>query len=86
MDETLNLKTERIKSVVTIVITAIVNVLNVFGWAVDAQPYILAGTSLVSAGSIVWCWWFNQVWTKAALKGQETLNEEKAKEKESTEE
>lgn len=82
MEETLNLKTERIKSLVTIIVTAIVNVLNVYGWSIDAQPIILGVTSLVSAGSIAVCWWFNQNWTKAAIKGQETLNAEKAKEKE----
>ena len=76
--EDIKLKTERIKAVVTIVITAFFNVLNVLGWAADAEPFILAATSVISAVSIVWCWWFNQNMTQAAVDGQKVLNAEKA--------
>lgn len=84
--ENIQLKTERIKAISTIVITAIINIVNVFGYAVDADIFINAATSILSAGSIFVCWWFNQNMTKAAVKGQKVLNEEKAKEKDDKEE
>ena len=70
----LNLNTEKAKAIATIVVTAIVNILNVFGWAVDADAWIVCATSIVSAASIVWCWWKNQNLTAAAVAGQATID------------
>lgn len=71
----LNLNTERAKAIAAIIVTAIVNILNVFGWAVDADIWITCATSIVSAASIVWCWWKNQNVTEAAVRGQARIYE-----------
>lgn len=73
----LSLATERAKAIATIAVTAIVNVLNVLGYAVDAEVWVNAVTSVVAAASIVVCWWFNQNMTEAAVAGQEVVNAEK---------
>lgn len=65
-----NINVERAKAIATIVVTAIVNILNVFGWAVDADIWITVTTSVISAVAIVWCWWKNQNVTEAAVVGQ----------------
>lgn len=81
MDSKITLKMERIKSVATIIVTAIANVLNVYGFSVDADLWAKAVTSVLAVASIAGCWWFNQNWTKAAVKGQQVVNAEKAKAK-----
>ena len=84
MNENLEIKTldaniERIKAVATIVVVAIVNVLNVMGYAMDAEPYVNAITSVLSAVSIAYAWWKNQNVTAEATEAQELLNALKAK-------
>lgn len=71
----LNLNTERAKAIAAIIVTAIVNILNVFGWAVDADIWITCVTSIISAISIAWCWWKNQNVTEAAVQGQARIYE-----------
>lgn len=61
--------TERAKAIATIVVTAIVNVLNVIGYAVDAEVWLNAVLSIVSVGCIVWAWWRNNNVTVAAMVG-----------------
>lgn len=73
----LSLATERAKAIATIAITAIANVANVLGYAVDAEVWVNAVTGVIAAGSIVVCWWFNQNMTEAAVAGQEVVNAEK---------
>lgn len=60
---------ERAKAIAAIVITAIANVANVIGYAVDAEPFVTAATSVISAASIVWAWWRNNNVTVAAMVG-----------------
>ena len=64
-----NATAERAKAVASIVITAVANVANALGWAVDAEPFVLAATSVIAAGSIVWSWWRNNNMTVAAMVG-----------------
>ncbi len=75
---------ERIKAIATIVITAIVNIANVCGYAMDADVWINAVLSILSAISIICSWWFNQNVTQEAQEAQKVLRmlktEKKAKE------
>lgn len=68
---------ERAKAIAAIVITAIANVANVIGYAVDAEPFITAATSVISAASIVWAWWRNNNVTVAAMVGDAVTSEMK---------
>ena len=68
-------KTERIKAIVTIVVTAAVNIANVYGYAIDAEPIVTGILSILSIASVVWCWWKNQPITENAIKAQEYLND-----------
>lgn len=73
---------ERIKAVLVIIVTAIVNILNVYGYAVDMDSTLNAVLSLFSAVTIVYSWWFNQNVTDAAQQGQRVVNAIKAVKKE----
>ena len=68
------MNTERLKAILTIIITALVNIANVYGYAVDAEPFITAITSVLSAVTILWSWWFNQNVTESAQQAQLVLN------------
>lgn len=65
---------ERTKAIVTILITAVVNIANVYGYAIDAEPYVTAITSVLSALSIAYAWWRNNNITYAAQQGQLVVN------------
>ena len=69
---------ERIKAVATIVITAVVNIANVYGYAVDADMWVNVALSVISAASILYAWWKNQNVTDEAIKAQEYLDGLKA--------
>lgn len=73
-----NTAVERAKAVATIAITAGVNIANVVGFAVDAEPFVTAATSVISAGAIVWCWWRNNNMTVAAMVGDAVTTDIKA--------
>lgn len=64
-----NAAVERTKAVASIAITAGANIANVVGFAVDAEPFVTAVTSVISAASIVWAWWRNNNVTVAAMVG-----------------
>lgn len=66
---------ERAKAIAAIVITAIANVANVIGYAVDAEPFVTAATSVISAASIVWAWWRNNNVTVAAMVGSAVITD-----------
>lgn len=66
---------ERLKAIVTIVVTAIVNIANVYGYSVDADPVINVVLSVLSALTIVYSWWKNQNVTDAAQRAQKYLKE-----------
>ena len=72
---------ERIKAVVTIVVTAAVNIANVYGYAVDAEPYVLAATSVLSMVTVAYAWWKNQNITVEAQQAQAVLDKLKAERK-----
>ena len=61
---------ERAKAIITIIVTAIVNIANVYGYAVDAEAWINVALSILSAICIAWSWWKNQNVTYAAQQGQ----------------
>lgn len=65
---------ERIKAAATLVVTAVINILNVYGYAVDAGPWINLLSSVLAFGSILYAWWKNQNVTNAAVAGQAVLN------------
>lgn len=72
---------ERLKAILTIIVVAIVNVLNVMGYAMDAEPYVNAITSVMSAISIAYAWWKNQNVTDEAQQAQAVLDYLKAERK-----
>lgn len=70
----MNTKTERIKAILTIVITAAVNIANVYGYAIDAEPLITGALSILSVITIIYSWWKNQNVTDAAVEGQKVID------------
>ena len=67
-------KTERIKAIATIVVTAIVNIANLYGYSVDAEPIVTCILTMLSAATILYSWWKNQNVTENAVKAQEYLD------------
>lgn len=61
---------ERAKAIITIIVTAVVNIANIYGYAVDAEAWINVALSILSAICIAWSWWKNQNITYAAQQGQ----------------
>lgn len=70
----MNTKTERIKAIITIIITAAVNIANVYGYAIDAEPLITGALSILSVITIIYAWWKNQNVTDAAVEGQKVID------------
>lgn len=69
---------ERVKAIVTIVITAAVNIANVMGYALDLDSWLNVALSIASAACILWAWWKNQNITDEAIQAQEYLDGLKA--------
>lgn len=65
---------EKVKAILTIVVTAAVNVANVLGYAQDADAWVNVVLSIASAVCIVYSWWFNQNVTPEAQQAQLVLN------------
>lgn len=65
---------ERVKAIVTIIVTAIVNIANVYGYAVDADAWINVVLSILSAITVLWSWWKNQNVTEHAQMAQKYLD------------
>lgn len=72
---------ERVKAIVTIVITAAVNIANVMGYALDADAWVNVALSIASAICIIWSWWKNQNITEEAQAAQVYLDGLKAAKK-----
>jgi hypothetical protein len=72
---------ERIKAIITIIVTAAVNVCNVLGYAVDVDTWLNAVLSIASAILIFWTWWKNQNITLEAAQSQMLLDALKAENK-----
>lgn len=75
------MNTERIKAIVTIVVTAVVNIANICGYAYDLDPILNAVLSVVSFVCIAWSWWKNQNITEPAIEAQKVLDHLKAERK-----
>ena len=73
------MNTERLKAILTIIVTAVVNILNVYGYAVDADMWVNVALSIVSAITIIYAWWKNQNVTEQAQAAQLFLNDLKAR-------
>ena len=74
---------ERIKAIATIIVTAGVNIANICGYAMDAEPIVSGVLSVISFAAIIYSWWFNQNVTAEAQEAQKVLRmlktEKKAK-------
>ena len=70
---------ERAKAIVTIIVVAAINIANVGGYAMDADPIVNAITSVFAAISILYAWWKNQNITIPAMKGQKLIDVLKSK-------
>lgn len=65
---------EKVKAIVTLIVTAAVNVANVCGYALDADTWVTAALSVASVVCIVYSWWKNQNVTPEAQEAQKVLN------------
>jgi len=69
---------EKLKAIITIIVTAGVNILNILGYALDMDVVLNAVLSIFSFICIVYSWWFNQNVTPEAQEAQRLLNKLKA--------
>lgn len=76
-----DLKEERIKAIATIVVTAVVNIINLWGYSVDLDMAVNAVLTILSAITWIWCWWKNHNLTKEAATSQLLLDALKANKK-----
>jgi hypothetical protein len=65
---------EKAKAILTIVVTAAVNIANVYGYAVDAEAWVNVALSVASAVTVAYAWWKNQNVTVEAQQAQLVLN------------
>lgn len=65
---------EKVKAILTIVVTAAVNIANVYGYAVDAEAWVNVALSVASAVTVAYAWWKNQNVTPEAQQAQLVLN------------
>lgn len=69
-----SIKKERIQAIITIVVTAIVNIANLYGYSGDAGAVVNAVLTILAFISWIWCWWKNQNVTVEAVKSQHVLD------------
>lgn len=72
---------ETVKAILTIIVTAAVNVANILGYALDADAVVNAVLTVFSFVCIVYSWWFNQNVTPEAQQAQLVLNKLKNEKK-----
>ena len=72
---------ETLKAIITIVITALVNIANILGYALDMDTVLNAVLSVFAFACIVYSWWFNQNVTPEPQEAQLLLNKLKAAKK-----
>lgn len=77
-----DVKGERAKAIITIVLTAVFNIANLYGYAIDAGAAIEAVLTFISFVLIIWSWWKNQNVTVEAATSQKFLKYLKASGKE----
>lgn len=73
--------TGRVGAIITIVVTAIVNIINLYGYSIDADTVVKTVLSVASAATILWSWWRNNDMTEAAFIGTGYTRMLKAKKK-----
>lgn len=73
--------TGRIGAIITIVVTAIVNIINLYGYSIDVDTVVKTVLSVASAATILWSWWRNNDMTEAAFLGTGYTRMLKAKKK-----
>ena len=66
---------ERAKAIITIVVTAAVNIANILGYAYDLDVILNGVLTVFSFACIVYSWWFNQNVTDEAQRAQVFLDE-----------
>ena len=66
---------ETLKAIITIVVTALVNIANILGYALDMDTVLNAVLSVFAFACIVYSWWFNQNVTYEAQQGQLVVNQ-----------
>ena len=69
---------ETLKAILTIIVTAAVNIANILGYAMDLDTVLNAVLSVFAFACIIWSWWFNQNVTLEAQEAQKLLNQLKA--------
>lgn len=72
---------EKAKAIITLAVTAAVNIANVCGYALDAETWVTAALSVASVVCIIYSWWKNQNVTPEAQEAQKVLLELKAQRK-----
>ena len=72
---------ERVKAILTIIVTAGVNIANILGYAYDLDAILNAVLTIFSFICILYSWWFNQNVTDEAQQAQIVLNDLKAAKK-----
>lgn len=73
------LRSERAKAIITLVITTAATIANMYGFAVDAEAWVNVCLCILNAVLIGYTWWKNQNITVAAVCGQHVLDEIKGK-------
>ena len=69
---------ERVKAILTIIVTAAVNIANILGYAYDLDAILNAVLTIFSFICILYSWWFNQNVTDEAQQAQLLLDDLKA--------
>lgn len=73
---------ETLKAILTIIVTAAVNIANILGYALDMDTVLNAVLSVFAFACIVYSWWFNQNVTPEAQQAQLVLNQLKREKRE----
>jgi len=68
------MNSEQAKAIITIIVTAVVNIANVCGFALDADAWVNVALSILSAATILYSWWKNQNLTPEAAEAQKVLD------------
>lgn len=75
------LGSERTKAVITLVVTTIVTIANMYGFAADAEAWVNVALSILDAALMGYMWWKNQNVTLEAVRGQHVIDDLKAERK-----
>ena len=70
-------KSERIKAIITLVVVFVANILNLYGFQVDADAMVQTVLMVFAAVTTVYAWWKNNNITKEAVAAQGFLDNKK---------